>query len=279
MTKDESGNPVPLAVRIPTPETITDEAAPLTGMVFTDGNEFSGDSFTFVTEQGTIAGWHKLPSGFEPLEATMRVDNSTKSAVYKGATAAKTKSGWLLYAADFANNAIDVFNTSYEPVKVPGGFKDSSLPKDYAPFNIKEIQGKLFVSYARQSIDKQNDSHGPGNGFINIFDTEGKLIKRFTSHGVLNSPWGLALAPADFGPLSNYLLVGNFGDGRIHAFNLENGELVGTIKGEDGQPLEIDKLWALTFGTDNKAGRHNELFFAAGPSAEDQGLFGKLVLP
>jgi uncharacterized protein (TIGR03118 family) len=277
MTKDAQGKPVPLAVKIPV-HPGEEEAAPLTGMVFSDKDDFSGDSFVFVTEHGTIAGWHKLANGFEPLEATMRVDNSQSGAVYKGVTSAKTATGWRLYAANFAKNKVEIYDTKYTLMNFPGAFIDADLPKDYAAFNIKEITGELYVTYARQSIDQQNDIPGLGNGYISVFDTDGKFLRRFASNGQLNSPWGLALAPDDFGNLSGLLLVGNFGDGHIHAFDPENGGFVRTVMDEAGQPLQIDKLWALTFGTDNGAGAHNELFFAAGPSAEDQGLFGKFKL-
>lgn len=275
-TKDPEGAAVPLVVEVPIPEGETEEA-PLTGMVFSDTDAFSGDSFIFVTEQGTIAGWHKRADGFEPLTATMRIDNFADGAVYKGATAAQTSAGWLLYAANFAQGRIDVFNDKYDSVSLPGNFIDPDLPIGFAPFNIKEIGGQLYVTYAKQSIDKQNDVQGTGNGWISIFQTDGTFVKRFAANGMLNSPWGLALAPENFGALSGLLLVGNFGDGHINAFHPETGKQIGIVRDEAGASLQIDGLWSLTFGTDNGAGARNELFFAAGPSAEDQGLFGKLT--
>jgi uncharacterized protein (TIGR03118 family) len=247
-------------------------------MIFSETNAFAGDSFVFVTEQGTIAGWHKNADGTEPLTATMRVDNSSEGAVYKGVTAAKTNYGWLLYVTNFAKNRIDVFDSSYKKVIVLGGFSDPNLPKEYAPFNIKNINGELYVTYAQQSIDKQNDVHGAGNGYIDIFTTNGEFVKRLVSNRDLNSPWGLAVAPDNFGNLSNDLLVGNFGDGHIIAFDKQSGQEMGIVTDAHGKTLQIDGLWSLTFGTNNGAGKSNQLFFAAGPSAEDQGLFGRLDL-
>lgn len=277
MTKDAYGQSVPLAVKIPSASNSADPA-PLTGMIFSDKNSFSGDAFVFVTEEGIIAGWHKLANGVEPLVATVHVDHSVEGAVYKGVTAAETESGWYLYASNFSQNKVDVFDSNYQPVTLSDAFQDPKLPKDFAPFNAKAINGEIYVTYAKQGIDKANDVRGVGNGYIDVFDWEGKLLRRLASNGELNSPWGLALAPSDFGKLSNYLLVGNFGDGHILAYTKE-GKYVGMVRGVDKEPFQIDGLWALTFGTDNGAGKSNELFFASGPSAEDQGLFGRLNLP
>ncbi len=278
MTKDRQGKAVPLAVEVPMAAGITDEPAPLTGMVFSDKDDFSGDAFVFVTEQGTIAGWHKLADGFEPLTATTRVDKFEEGAVYKGVTSAKVGDEWRLYAANFGQDAVDVFDEAYKPVTLVGNFTDPQMPEEYAPFNIKEIKGELFVTFAKQGIDKANDVKSLGNGYISVFSPDGVLLRRFASEGHLSSPWGMALAPADFGTLSNMLLVGNFGDARINVFEPATGNYIGQIADPDGKPLQIDGLWSLTFGTDNGAGKHDELFFAAGPSAEDHGLYGKLEL-
>lgn len=266
-----------LAVQVPLASGATDDSAPLTGMVFSEANAFSGDSFVFVTEEGTIAGWNKNPDGTEPLQATMRVNNFDHGAVYKGATSAKTDKGWVLYVANFGQGRVDVFDTQYKPV-ASMRFTDPDLPKDYAPFNIKNIGGKIYVTYAKQSIDKSNDIPGLGNGYIDVFTTDGVLVKRLISNGMLNSPWGIVMTPSNFGKLRNYLLVGNFGDGYINVFDPNTGDYIGTIHDQDGNPLQIDKLWSLTFGTNNGAGKSNELFFTAGESAEDQGVFGKLQL-
>jgi uncharacterized protein (TIGR03118 family) len=272
---DGHGNTVPLAVTVPTPQGTNGPAA-LTGMVFSEKNAFKGDSFVFATEQGTIAGWDKPMN----LNAVMRVDNSGKGAVYKGLTAADTAQGPRLYAANFATGTIDVFDTQYQPVSLAGTFADPSLPSGYAPFGIKSLKGNIYITYAKQSIDNSNDVAGVGNGYIDVFRPDGQFVKRLVSNGPLNSPWGLALAPKDFGVFSNQLLVGNFGDGSIHVFDPENGKVIGQvqIKDKSGASVQIDKLWALTFGNDNGAGKHNQLFYTAGPSAEKAGIFGRLDL-
>ncbi len=275
MVDDGTGKQVPLAVKIPVPNDPDGDAqAPLTGMVFSLKREFSGDAFVFSSEQGTIAGWNPKMN----LQGVMRVDNSAKGAVYKGLTSADTSLGPRLYAANFAQGTIDVFDAQYKPVDTTGKFTDPNMPAGYAPFNIKQINGSLYVTYAEQSIDKQNDVGAVGHGYIDVYSEAGDFQKRLVSQGPLNSPWGMALAPSDFGALSGKLLVGNFRDGYIHVFDPNSGALLGQVVGKDGQPLQIDQLWSLTFGTDNGAGKHNQLFFSAGPSSEEDGLFGRLDL-
>lgn len=275
MIDDENGQKVPLAVKVPVPNDSNGDAnTPLTGMVFSAKSEFLGDSFVFASEQGTITGWSEPMK----LKAAMRVDNSGHGAVYKGLTAADAPQGPRLYATNFAQRTIDVFDGKYQPVTLAGKFADPSLPANYAPFGIKAINGAIYVTYAEQSIDKGNDIGAVGHGYIDVFTTEGVFQKRLVSNGPLNSPWGMALAPSDFGAFSKKLLVGNFRDGYIHVFDPTNGQLLGQVIDKDGQPLQIDMLWALTFGTDNGAGKHNQLFFTAGSSSEQDGLFGRLDL-
>ena len=270
-----NGQQVPLAVKVPVPNDPDGAATrPLTGMVFSAKNEFGGDAFVFSSEQGTIAGWS------EPMQlnAVVRVDNSAKGAVYKGLTSADTAQGPRLYAANFSQRKIDVFDGKYQPVTTTGSFSDPQLPANYGPFGIKTIGNSIYVTYAEQSIDKGNDVGATGHGYIDIYSTDGQLQKRLTSNGPLNSPWGLAMAPSDFGAFSNKLLVGDFRDGYINVFDPDSGHLLGQVLNQDGQPLQIDMLWALTFGTDNGAGKHNQLFFSAGSSSEEDGLFGRLDL-
>ena len=273
MVDDGKGKQIPLAVKIPTPPGATDPA-PLTGMAFSEKNAFKGDSFIFATEQGTIAGWDKPMI----VQAMMRVDNSAKGAVYKGLATAGTPKGDWLYATNFAQGTIDVFDHNYEPVTTAGKFVDPTLPKNYAPFGIKSIKDSLYVTFVELASDKANDVGGVGHGYIDIFDTNGQFKKRLVSNGPLNSPWGLALAPKDFGAFSDKLLVGNFRDGYIHVFDPDSGQLIGQVMDKTGAPLQIDMLWSLTFGNDNKAGSHNQLYFAAGSSSETAGLFGRLDL-
>jgi iron(III) transport system substrate-binding protein len=274
---------VDLKVRLPALPGAAVNAVPptYTGLVFNPlhgqkDSPFQGDAFIFVSEDGVVAGWRPLANGEDPLQASIRRNDNPAGAVYKGATSALTSSGWRLYVANFGQGELDVFDAAYQPVKSDGAFTDPQLPFGYAPFNVKARGGELFVTYAKQSLDKANDVRGLGNGYLDVYSLDGKFLRRLAGGGLLNSPWGLALAPKNYGPLSGQLLVGNFGDGYIHVYNPANGDFEGTVA-ENGHPLQIDGLWALTFGTDNRAGASNQLFFTAGPSAESQGVFGQLL--
>ena len=269
------GTPVPLVVTIPPPEGNEGLSAP-TGTVFngTDdfvvsGNGTSGPAFfIFVTEDGTISGWNP---GVNLKRAIRKVDNSRLSAVYKGLASAHTSSGNFLYAANFRDGIVEMYNTHFQLVKT---FTDTDVPPGYAPFNIRNINGNLYVTFAQQSEDKKDDIAGPHHGFVDVFDTSGNKLRRLISGGVLNSPWGLALAPANFGRFSNDLLVGNFGDGRISAFNPVTGAFLGQLLNRNGAVLSIDGLWMITFG--NSTTPSNALFFSAGINGEADGLFGRL---
>jgi iron(III) transport system substrate-binding protein len=274
---------VPLRVQVPADPTAIPVGgpAPLTRMIFNSlhgkpGSPFDGDAFVFVSEQGVIAGWQPLANGMDPLKATVRVDNYAAGAVYKGVTSFRQASGWRLYVANFGQGKVDVLDSSYQPLKDPEAFHDPAIPAGNAPFNVKAINDLIYVTFAKQSIDKANDVKGEGTGYLDVFDTDGKHMKRLVSGGRLSSPWGLALAPKNYGPLSNQLLVRNFGDGYINVYDPSNGTYKGTVA-ENGQALQIDGLWALTFDIDNGAGAGNQLFFSAGSSAESQGIFGQLL--
>ena len=188
----------------------------------------------------------------------------------------------FLYATDFHNGAVDIFDSSFHAVTIPGAFTDPSLPPGFAPFGIQNIGGTIYVTYALQDDDAEDDVAGGGHGFVDAFDLDGNLLRRVASRGRLNSPWGLAIAPANFGEFSTDLLVGSFGDGHIDAFDLEksqgNGEFQqnGQLHGAGGQPLAIDGLWAIAFGNGAAAGPDTTLFFTAGPQEESHGLFGKI---
>ena len=177
-----------------------------------------------------------------------------------------------LYATNFYSGEIEVFDNQFTPVTVSGSFMDHRLPAGFAPFGIQNIDGDLWVTYAQQDADKHDDVGGPGSGFVDVFDTDGHLLRRFARHGVLNSPWGLARAPYGFGPLSGAILVGNFKDGRINAFDAR-GHLLGALRGTDGRPLVIEGLWALAFGGGAKSSPES-LYFTAGPDDETNGVFG-----
>jgi len=250
-----------------------------TGFVVTSGSTSGAARFIFATEEGTILGWS--PS-VAPTQAVVAVDNSAGGAVYKGLAIASTAAGDRLYATNFHAGTVDVFDAAFHPVL--GGFTDAALPPGYAPFGIRHLGSTIYVTYALQDADKHDDVAGVGHGFVNAFDTEGNLLRRVASTGRLNSPWGLAVAPADFGTFSGDLLVGNFGDGHINAFDpghfRGDGELRprGQLHAADGPPITIDGLWAIAFGNGAAAGPTNALFFTAGPFGEAHGLFGKVVV-
>ncbi len=263
------GVPVPLVVIIPRSASNTDGANP-TGTVFNSGSGFvvtrngvSGPSiFIFVSEDGSISGWNPDVS---PDHAILAVDDGDEGAVYKGATLASTAGGDRLYVTNFHEGTVDVYDQNF--MEVGGGFVDPTLPDGYAPFGIRNINGLIYVTYAKQDRDKEDDVPGPGHGFVNVFDTSGNFIRRLISRGRLNSPWGLALAPQDFGIASGSLLVGNFGNGRINAFDPNTGDGRGPLEQADGTPLAFDGLWALHF-------IDTSLFFTAGIADEAHGLFG-----
>jgi uncharacterized protein (TIGR03118 family) len=249
------------------------------GFVVSNGAGTSPARFIFAAEDGTISGFRGAP-------IVIAVNNSASGAVYKGLAIDSPTAGNFLYATNFHAGTVDVFNSTFHPVTMPpGAFTDPDLPAGYAPFGIRNIGGTIYVTYALQDAAKHDDVPGEGHGFVNAFDTAGNLIRRVASKGQLNSPWGLALAPADFGFFSGDLLVGNFGNGRIHAFDPANlngqGEFQhrGPLHAANGRPIEIDGLWALAFGSGSPAsGPTNTLFFTAGPFDEQHGLFGTLVV-
>jgi uncharacterized protein (TIGR03118 family) len=279
-----SGQPFPvgspLVVTIPPPAGGSPPSAP-TGQVFNgsltsfpiNGNPAR---FIFATEDGTISGWNAGTS------AILKVDNSASGAVYKGLAIGNNGIDDLLYATNFNGGEIDVFDSNFAPHILPGNFTDPNIPAGFAPFNIQNLGGKLYVTYAKQDAAKHDDVPGPGNGFVDVFDLNGNLIQRLISNGALNSPWGLALAPSNFGDLSNSLLVGNFGDGVINAFDPGTGAPLGQIQDDMGNPVVIEGLWGLKFGNGGNGGDLGKLYFTAGipgppPGAvEDHGLFGSI---
>jgi len=236
--------------------------------------------FIFATEDGTISGWN--PNA-DLTHAVLAVDRSGvgAGAVYKGLAIGSNDSGTFIYATNFRFGTVEMFDSNFNLFL---SFTDSKLANTcplpnqcYAPFGIQNIGGNLYVTYALQDVAHHDDVSGPAHGFVDIFDTNGNLIQRLVSHGRLNSPWGLALAPADFGRFSNDLLVGNFGDGRINAIDPKNGAFLGQLSEQPGNPITIDDLWGLAFGNGASAGGTNELFFTAGINDEADGLFGKIT--
>lgn len=276
---DGDGKPQPLVVTIPG---AGKQSGSPTGVVFYGGPAFmvakggvSGPSrFLFVNEDGGISGW--APS-VDPNHAVRVIDNGAAQAVYKGVAVSANGRGPLLYATDFHNGKIDVYDGSFKPVALPDRpFFDPNMPSGFAPFGIQAINGDLYVSYAKQDAERHDDVKGRGLGYIDVFDPDGRLIRRLASNGALNAPWGMALAPASFGKFSNRLLVGNFGDGRINAYDLDSGRWVGRLKGMDHKPVHIDGLWGIAFGNGLQNQPIDTLFFSAGPADEQHGLYGRL---
>jgi uncharacterized protein (TIGR03118 family) len=286
---DGAGEPFPvgspLMVTIPPPA--GGSSASPTGVVFNGTSNFTVSAgatsapalFIFATEDGTISGW--APQ-VDLHNAILEVDNSANptaasGAVYKGLAPGTANGADFLYATNFRAARIDVFDHAFKPVSA-FSFSDAAIPAGFAPFGIANIGNKLYVTYAEQNAAKHDDVSGPGNGFVDVYSSTGALLQRLVSHGVLNSPWGMALAPNGFGKFSRDLLVGNFGDGHINAYDPKNGELQGTLLDEDGKPIVIGGLWGLGFGNGANAGPTHDLFFTAGIGAEGHGLFGDLKL-
>jgi uncharacterized protein (TIGR03118 family) len=247
------------------------------GFAVSNGTVSASARFLFASEDGKIRGWNPAVS---PTVALVGADRSGAGAIYKGLAIAQTASGPRLYAADFHNARVDVFDGSWDLVGGPDAFADPGLPAGYAPFGIQTIGGRVFVSYAKQDEEAEDEIAGQGLGFVDVFDTAGNLLARVAQHGQLNAPWGLALAPASFGRFGGDLLVGNFGDGEINAYEeLPNGHFAhrGELRGSGGSPLAIDGLWALEFGNGGTAGPTSTLFFTAGPDEESHGLFGSIT--
>jgi len=311
---DGDGTIVPLVVTIPCPPiagqgsscppAVPPSAGP-TGLVWnpttstTTGFLVPGTaktaSFIWDTEDGTLAAW---TGGLTPAnDAVLAVDNSVTpsaalGAVYKGLAVGVNVNGVpvnggtdyvLLFATNFRAGTIDVFGPApagsttgfYVPVATDGGFQDPNIPQGYAPFGIQNINGDLFVTYAKQNGPKHDSVAGPGKGFVDVFDTDGHLLRRFASRGPLNAPWGVARASFAFGRFSGKILIGDFGDGKINVYN-SDGTFVDQLRGTNGKTLAIDGLWTLTLGGGAKSSS-DTLYFTAGPNGETDGLFGTIT--
>jgi uncharacterized protein (TIGR03118 family) len=276
------GDEVPLVV-----ETTTSHgsAGGPTGTVFNSGPGFevtkngvtAPSRFLFAGEDGIISGW---ASGVDPTHAIVAVDNSSSDAVYKGLALATDGSGQsFLYAANFTAGTVDVFDQDFRLVSRPNAFRDPGLPSGYAPFNVQSMDHEIFVTYARREDGGEDDVAGAGHGFVDAYDLAGNLLRRFASAGALDSPWGLAQAPNDFGPAGGAVLVGNAGDGRINAYDPTSGNYLGDLTNRDGTPIVIPNLWGLAFGNGHEGGATDTLFFTAGIDHEKHGLFGAIQRP
>ena len=273
---NSTGGVLSVVVTIPPPAGQTNTAAPsgiiansVPGFTSTNGSQAH---FIFSTEDGTISAWS---SG---TQAILRVDYLSSNAVFKGLAAGASNGTNYLYATDFHNGQVDVFDTNYSLVNPPGAFTDTNIPAGFAPFGIQNIGGQLYITYALQDAEKHDDVAGLGNGYVDVFDTSGNLVQRLISQSVLNSPWGLALAPFGFGAYGGDLLVGNFGDGRINVFDPASGAWVGTLLANtNGTPIEVPGLWAIIFGNGHSGGDTHTLYFSAGINGENDGLFGSIA--
>jgi uncharacterized protein (TIGR03118 family) len=269
------------SIAIATPPGQTSPASPTgdvfniagTGFNITSGDNTGSSVFIFATEDGTISGWNP---NVNVASSVLAVDNSQggTGAVYKGLAIAQTDDGTFLYAANFRNGTVDVFDQNFNQVD---SFTDPKVPAGYAPFNVQVLDGHLFVTFALQDAAKHDDVAGAGHGFVDEFDLEGHMMQRVASGGVLDSPWGLAIAPPGFGEFANDLLVGNFGDGTINVFNPKNDHFLGKLEDANGAPITIGDLWALVPGTGAAGSDPNKIYFTAGVQAEAHGLFGSLA--
>ena len=247
---------IPSGAGGPTPSSPTGQVQnSTTGFLLANGNKAS---FIFCTEDGTISAWNGGTA------ATVMVDFSGAGTVYKGMAIGTGSGAPLLYLANFSYGKIDVFDTNFKLTTVPGAFVDPNLPAGYAPFNIWPVNGKLAVTFAKQDATKKNDQPGVGNGVVDLFDFSGNLVQRLTSGGPLNSPWGVAQVGGNWGAFGGSILVGNFGDGHINAFDPTTGALKGTLQDATGAPITIQGLWAISLGNGASAGDFNYLYFTAG---------------
>ena len=288
---DGAGNAKPLVVGIPAPPSAGQGAvgAP-TGQAFNTFDPASQDFviskngssgpafFLFATEDGTIAGWNP---NVDPAHAVIAVDRSTATdsagdvgALYKGLALVTTPGGKFIYASNFRFGTVDVFDSHFNLVN---SFSDPTVPTGFAPFGIHNIGGKLYVTYAKQGPGKEDDAARPGNGFVDVFAPNGDLLQRLVSGGKLDSPWAVTLAPATFGAFGGDILVGNFGNGRINAYDPTTGEFQGELSSPGGGPITIDGLWGLRFAPATPGATANTMFFTAGLNDEADGLFGTIV--
>lgn len=264
--------------------TVTIPGGSPTGQVFNGTGQFTVTSgadsgtalFIFASDTGHITGWNPAVPPPPPSQLAQLAVTNPGGAVWTGITIGSNADGNFLYATDFRDGSIDVFDSSFAPATLDGSFVDPDLPAGFAPFNIQQLGGKLYVTYARQDDPDAGPFPKKNGGLVNVFDTDGHFLQRLVTNQGLSAPYGLALAPADFGPFGNALLVGSFGDGRIRAFDPDTGEFLGRLRARQGGPIRIDGLLGLAFGNGVSAGDSDTLYFAASPDEGRDGLFGSL---
>jgi uncharacterized protein (TIGR03118 family) len=263
---NQDGTVVPLVVQIPHSVGNTDGANP-TGTVFNDTTSFqvrkNGTAapalFIFVNEDGAISGWNPT---LDSTHAIRAVDNGSQGAIYKGVTLGVANGSNFLYATNFHTGKVETYDQNFNRVN-PNGFVDPNLPAGYGPFGIRNFNNQIYVTYAKQDADKEDDVPCPGCGLVNVFDTSGNFLSRLTQRGNLNAPWGLALVDGE-------LWVGNFGDGFINVYDPTTGQFIETLTQADGTPLQFDGLWDLLPLGDGT-------YFTAGIADEEHGLFGLIT--
>jgi len=268
---------VPVA-KVPLTVSIPGSGAP-TGVVFNPTTDFtlstggkSGPAaFIFAGEDGALFGWNGTGDATQAVQVTPQPTGT----VYKGLTMVTVRHQPFLLAANFAQNRVDVYDGSFMPVSKPWAFRSPRIPQGYAPFDVASLGGRVYVTYAEQDAAKMDDVAGRGHGFLSVFTSQGRFLRTLVRRGPLDSPWGLAIAPRGFGGYGGKLLVGNFGDGRIHVLNRTNGHVVATLRDGSGKPLAIDGLWGLLPGN-GVSGGTSDVWFSAGPAGESHGLLGLL---
>ncbi len=240
----------------------TDDHDGDTDFPVSENGKTGASAFIFDTEAGTILGWNGTVDGSNAIVA---VDRSTKGSVYKGLALDSTNQN--LYAADFAKNQVQIFDDQWNQV---GKFTDTGLPRRFAPFNVSVINGKVYVAFAKRERGGIDELHGKGLGYVDVFDLSGNLLQHLIANGPLNAPWGLAIAPSGFGDFAGALLVGNFGDGKVNAFDATTGAFLGTLSGSNGRPLKIDGLWMLDPGPDGFMRQNAKLCACSSPADRDR---------
>jgi uncharacterized protein (TIGR03118 family) len=283
-----AGTPAALVVTIPTGDPKASPTGTPTGQVFNGTSDFVLPSstpntpgkpaaFIFVTEDGTVSGWNGGPS------AVIMVNNKSAS-VFKGVALATIndpvtgKGTNFLYVADFRKGRVNVYDTNFNPVSMGKlAFRDDHVRPGFAPFGIQNIGGNIYVAYAKQDDQKHDEVDGAGLGYVDVFSPWGHLINRLEHGSWLNAPWGMTQAPSDFGAYSHDILVGQFGSGNIDVFDPVTGEFKGFLKDANNNPIAIDGLWGINFGSGGNSGPATTLFFAAGSDGEQHGLFGTIT--
>ena len=254
---------VALTVSVPGAPTGTTFVGITGAFNITSGANTGRTLFAFATEGGQIEGWNPA---VDATHAVVAVDESASGAVFKGLTLGMSGTSPRLYATDFAHGVVSIYDAGFNKV---GSFTDPNLPPNYAPFNVQNLNGQLYVTFAKREPGATDETAGQGLGFVDVFNTDGHLVRRLAQHGQLNAPWGLAIAPATFGKFAGALLVGNFGDGRINAYDPTTGNYIGVLR-DDQNRVEIDGLWAL------RTGPNGTITFSAGPADESHGLLGSI---